>query len=147
MLPWATPESITQTASPPRSVQPFYTAHGSVLGHARACPFPIIIAPSHGGSGPPYNTCFLRPHSSPQPKRHLDRFSRFCTAYNRVSSGVGVCSSPQNCPFSWGSGPHLIRGSLSPPDSASQIASRSAQPFCTAHGRQSSYLTMGAHFP
>jgi len=42
---------------------------------------------------------------------------------------------------------HLTRGSLGPPDSASQRASRSLQPFfCTAHGRQLLYSTMGRPF-
>jgi len=40
--------------------------------------FPHKIAPSHGGMWPPSNTwLILWAHLSPQPKRHLDRFSRF----------------------------------------------------------------------
>jgi len=41
------------------------------------------------GISTPSNTWFLGPtmvpwsHQSPQPKRHLDRFSRFCRAHNR----------------------------------------------------------------
>jgi len=38
---------------------------------------------------------------------------------------------------------HLIHDSLGSPDSASQTASRSVQPFCTAHGRASLYCRMG----
>jgi len=38
-------------------------------------------------------------------------------------------SPTRKCPFSWGSGPHLIHGSLDPLESASQMASRSAKPF------------------
>jgi len=40
--------------------------------------------------------------------------------------------------------PHLTRGSSSPPDSASQTASQSVQPFsfCTAHSRMSLYFTV-----
>ena len=43
------------------------------MGH----PFPLKIAHSHGGCWPPSNTWFLEPITSPQPKRHLDQFSRF----------------------------------------------------------------------
>jgi len=43
--------------------------------------------------------------------------------------GHGRASFPNNCPFTWGSVPHLICGSSCPPDSASQMASQSAQPF------------------
>jgi len=42
-------------------------------------------------------------HSSPQPKREMHRFSRFCTAYDRkclyFTTGAPV---HQNCPFPWG---------------------------------------------
>ena len=51
----------------------------------RACwsmPFPLKIAPSHGGSVPPSNTWFLSlVYPTEHPKWHLDRFSRFCTAH------------------------------------------------------------------
>ena len=44
-------------------------------------------------------------HSSPQSKRQMDRFSRFCTAYGRkclyFTMGAPI---HQNCPFPWGSG-------------------------------------------
>jgi len=67
---------------------------------------------------------------SPQPKRQIDQFSHFCTAYGRVWSGMpGHVHSPNNCPFAWGSGPHLIHASLGPPESITQTASRSVQPF------------------
>jgi len=42
-------------------------------------------------------------HSSPQSKRQMDRFSRFCTAYGRrclyLTMGTPIY---QNCPFPWG---------------------------------------------
>jgi len=41
-------------------------------------PFPLRIAPSHGGMWTPSNTWF---HPNSQPKQHLDRFSRFCRAH------------------------------------------------------------------
>jgi len=40
-------------------------------------------------------------HPSPQPKQHLDRISRFCTAHGLYfTMGCPLC--PQNCPFAWG---------------------------------------------
>jgi len=119
-------------------------------------------------------------HASPQPKQQVDRFSHFCTAHSRVSSGMpGHVLFPNNCPFALGiwapsnicslGSPypitqtasrsvqpllhssrqsvvghvaplkitpshgdlyrHVIRGSLGPPNSASQMASRLVQPF------------------
>jgi len=44
-------------------------------------------------------------HSSPDPKRHLDRFSHFCTAHRRVCLYLYfIMAAPpsQNRPFSWG---------------------------------------------
>jgi len=42
-------------------------------------------------------------HSSPQSKRQMDKFSRFCTAYGRkclyFTMGAPI---HQNCPFPWG---------------------------------------------
>jgi len=52
------PESTTQMAS--RSVQPFCTAHDSVVGHGRACPFPPNC-PFPWGSETPSNSWFLGP--------------------------------------------------------------------------------------
>jgi len=60
------------------------------------------------------------PHQSPQPKRHFDRLSRFCTADGTASILQCAVLPPQNCPFSWsiwtlhlindswGSVPHLM---------------------------------------
>jgi len=68
---------------------------------------------------------FLGP-CSPQPKRHLDRFSRLCTDDRRVSLyfTMGRPFPSQNCPFPWGSGPHLIPGSLDPPESSTPTVSQ-----------------------
>jgi len=43
-------------------------------------------------------------HPSSQSKRHLDRFSRFCTDDHRVFLyfTMGRPFPPQNCPFPWG---------------------------------------------
>jgi len=55
-------------------------------------------------------------HPSPQPKRHLDQFSYFCTAHGRMSPSMPEhVLSPKNCPFVWGDlDPHLIYGSYRP---------------------------------
>ena len=42
-------------------------------------------------------------HPSSQPKWQIERFSHFCTAHGRVSSGIpGHVLSPNNCPFARG---------------------------------------------
>ena len=72
-------------------------------------------------------------HSSPQPKRHLDRFSRFCTDNCRVSLyfTMGRPFPSQSWPSIGGSGPpsNTVHGSLGPTESSTQTASRSVQPF------------------
>jgi len=71
-------------------------------------------------------------HSSPQPKQHLDRFSHICTTHHRESlyftMGLPFPSLKIAPSHGW-SGPHLIHGSLGPPESTTQTASRSVQPF------------------
>jgi len=60
----------------------FCTAHGRAsLYFTTRLHFPPKIAPSHGGIWTPSNTVPWA-HPSPQPKRHLDRLSRFCRAHN-----------------------------------------------------------------
>jgi len=71
-------------------------------------------------------------HPSPQPKRHLDRFSRFRTGDRRLSLHFTMERPfpPENCPFSWGDlDSHLIHVSPGPREFATQTASRSVQPF------------------
>jgi len=64
--------------------------------------------------------------ASPHPKWDLDRFSRFCIAHGRESLYFTVvCPFPWNLPLAWGSGSHLIRGSLGPPTFTTQTASPS----------------------
>jgi len=53
---------------------------------------------------------------------------------------------PQNCPFPWGHGPHIICGSLGPPDSASQMASVSVQPFLHSSQQKFPILYSGRPF-
>jgi len=67
-----------------------------------------------------------------QPKRHLDRFTHVCIDDRRVSLyfTMGRPFPPQNYPFPCADlDPHLIYGSLGPPESSTQTVSRSLQPF------------------
>ena len=59
-----------------------------------SCPFPW-------GDLDPHLTHGFLAHPSPQLKRHLDRFSRFCTDDRRVSLyfTLGRTFSLQNCAF------------------------------------------------
>ena len=60
-------------------------------------------------------------HASPQPKRHLDRFSRLCTDDRGVSLYTGLPVSPSTLPVPMlVSGRHVIRGSFGPPESGTQ---------------------------
>ena len=110
------------------------------------------IASLCGGSGRPYAMHMLPwAHPSPQPKRHFDWFSRFCTAHGRVSSGMprhdlppklplcmGICSL-QTIPILYNESPfprfHRViwtssnTYSLGPSTLTTQTASRSVQAF------------------
>jgi len=66
----------------------------------------------------------LSAHTSPQPKRHLDRFSRLCTGPRSVSILYNGLPLPMLA-----YGPHLIGGSLGLPESGTQMATWSFQPF------------------
>ena len=76
----------------------------------------VAMCTQSNSSGPP----------SPHRKRHLDRFSRFCTAHGREFPyfTVGRPFRSQNCPFASGDlDLHLIHGSLGQPEPTSQTAS------------------------
>ena len=86
----------------------------------------VAMATSLSTAGPPSNT-ILWAHRSPQPKRHLDRFGRFCTDARNLQWGT---PSPSKLPLPMGDlDSHLIHGSLGPPESPAQTASRSVQSF------------------
>jgi len=77
-------------------------------------------------------------HLSPHPNRHIDRFSRFCTAHARESlyftMGCSFSHPFSPLPLCMGDlNPNLIHSSLGPPESITQMASRSIQPFCRAY--------------
>jgi len=94
----------------------------------RRCTWTVHSYSPGGANAHPSNTCFLGPHPSPNPKGHHDRFSRFCTAHDRRSLYTLQWASPlplKIAPSHGGSETQLIRGSLGPPESKSQTASRS----------------------
>jgi len=70
-------------------------------------------------------------HPSPQPKRHLNRFRRFCTDDRRVSLyfTMGRPFPPRNCFFPWGIWTPSNTWHLGPPESLTQTASWLVQPF------------------
>jgi len=110
----------------------FCTAHGrKSLYFTIGDPF-AKIAPSHRGSGPPSYSWFLRPFQDHSPKGMT------------IGSAVFTQVTPQNVPILYngtplspsklllpigGSGTHVIHGSLDPPESSTQTASRSVLPF------------------
>jgi len=65
--------------------------------------------------------------STPHPKRHLDRFSRFCTAHRKeplhFTTGHSCPFSLKNAPFHGDLNPQLIHGFFGPPESSIQTAS------------------------
>jgi len=74
----------------------------------------------------------LSAHASPQPKWHLNRFSRLCTDDCGVSLlfTTGLPVSPSKLPLPMlASGPHVLHGSLGPPESGTQMVTWSFQPF------------------
>jgi len=126
MLPWAHPLSVKNgiiAAFAHQTAESCYTLQ-------RAATFHLIIAPptgdlnhplTHGSLYPPKSstqtaTWLVQPflHSSPQTLPIL---------YN------GPPLLPQNCPFTWRSGPHLIHDSLHQPESSTQVASGLVKPF------------------
>jgi len=113
------PKSTTQTAN--RSVQPFLPSCGRkslhyTMGTPFSRKFPFLL-----GSGP-HLTRFLGPIQAHNP--------------NSISTGSAISAQmttecpytlrwdalfPSKFPFPWGPEPHLIRGSLGPPESSTQM--------------------------
>ena len=122
-------ESAPKTAS--RSVHPFCTSYF-------VCPTRRLVTLRDGERIRPMLTPIV--HSSfdqheSAPKRNLDRFSRFFRAYSLNQTCKILCftmlkSGTDNpkMPLSVGDyRPHLTHGSLGPPESRTQTASRSVQ--------------------
>jgi len=84
-------------------------------------------------------------HPSPHPKRHLDRFSHFCTAHGRESRyfTMGRPFPLKIAPLYGEFGHHLIHYSLGPTHSASQIACWQFQPFLRSSLQRISILYNG----
>jgi len=66
-------------------------------------------------------------HPSPQPKRHLDRFSHFFAQL--TAECPGMLFPLKIAPSHGGSVPRVIHGSLSPPEPTAETASQSVQTF------------------
>jgi len=70
----------------------------------------------------------------------IRRLAKIANAFERSGQSLKIAHSP------WGSAPHLLRGSLGPPESSFKTACRSVQPFfCTAHRRMCHYIAMGRY--
>jgi len=126
----------------------FCTAHDSVVGHARACPFPLNITPSHGGSGPLPVHAFLGPSESITQTASWSVQPLLHSSWRSVIGDVGACPSPSKLPLSMGDlKPHLTRGSLGPPNLSSQMASWAGQPFMHSSWQTVPILYGGTPFP
>jgi len=88
-------------------------------------------------------------HPGPQLKRQINQFGCFCTAHGKSSLYFTMGDPlPQNCPFSWGSGPHLTQflGSIRTYHPNGISIGRFCC-FCTDDRRVSLYFTIGCPFP
>jgi len=88
---------------PKRHVDRFsssYTAHGEVSSGMPGHAFSPKNYPFAWSDLDPHLTVPLA-HPSPNPKRHLERFNRLCTAHGTASIyfTMGRPFPPQNCPF------------------------------------------------
>jgi len=107
-------ESITQTAS--RSVQPFCTAHGRVSSEMLGRVLPLKIAPFHGELNPHLTRgSLVHPTQHPKTASQLDQPF---THSSRQTVPILYNGSPSpKMPFPMGDlDPHLIHGSLGPPE-------------------------------
>jgi len=131
MPPWAHPNPNTKQHLDQLAILHSSRQRVPILYNGSSLP-PLKLPLRMGGSEPPpFNTWFLGPIQAHNP--------------NCILTGTAVCaqltaecpytwqwappSSPQSYPFPWGSGSHLIRGSLGPPKSSTQSASWSIQQF------------------
>jgi len=133
MLPWvhACPQPKQHLS---RFSHFFHSSRHGVVGHVRVCSFPEKFPPRKRRSGPHLIHVFAYPSS--QLKRHLDRFSRFCTAHRTASlyfSPGRPSPSPLKMPIPMVR-PHslnlyLTHDSLLQSELTTQTASRVVQPF------------------
>ena len=88
-------------------------------------------------------------HPSPQPKRKIDWFSRFCTDHGRVSLYF-TTGRPPPLKLTLPMGdldPYLTRDSLDPSEPKPKRHLDRLSRFCTDDRRVSLYFTMGLPFP
>jgi len=115
-----------------RSVQPFlHSSQQRVPILCNGLPFPPKIAPSHGGDlEPNLKQGSLGPpgvHTT-HPKRHLDRFSRFCLAYGlSLYFTMGRPFPHHSCSFAFGE--YTLTWISSPSESTTQTVSLSVLRF------------------
>jgi len=128
--------SAHQSPQPKRQIDRF--SH-FCTAHNRKSPYFTMgnhfpkIAPSHCGIWTLMQFMIPWGPSEPQPKWLLDRFCLFHTDDRRVSlyftMGCPFPSTPKNCPFPWGIWTPSNTWFLGPPESSTQTASQSVQPF------------------
>jgi len=121
-------ESTTQRVN--RSVQPFlHSSRAESPDTLQWAPLSTSINPSHGGCGLPSNTWFLDHMRAQNPNDMsigLAVFAQMIADYCPYTLNVFPSKLP---PCHGGSGPHVIHGSLGLPESSTQTATRSLQPF------------------
>ena len=108
-----------------RSIQPYYTDRGRVSSGMRGYALSPNNCPSPGGSEAHLTHASLDKSESIT-KRHLDRFSRFCTDDHRVSLyfTMGHPFPLKIAPSHVAIWTHLIHGFQGPPESSTHTASR-----------------------
>jgi len=130
------PLKIAPSQTAFRSVQQcLHSSRQSVVGHVGACPSPSKLPlpvgdldphPIHGFVSPP---CAHDRNGISIGSAIFAQLTAECPYWRTLQ---WAALSPQNCPFSWGTGSHishLIHGFLPPSESSTQTASRSVQPF------------------
>jgi len=122
-------ESTTQTAN--RLVQPFlHSSRQKVPILCNGWPLPQDCSFSWGGIWTPSNSWFLVPFWAHNPNSITTGWAVFAQMTTECPYALQRPFPLSKLPLSMGaSGRHLIHGSLSPPESSSQMASRSVQTF------------------
>jgi len=124
------PESTTQMAS--QSVQPFlHSSQQSVVTHVGACPSPLKIAPSHGASGPASDTWFFGSILLIIPKGISISSAVFAQLTAECPYTLQLATpSPSILPLPMGDlDPPSDTWFPAPPESSTQTASSSVEPF------------------
>jgi len=122
-------ESTIQTAN--RSVQPFlHSSRQKVAILTMGCSPKTLPLAMGNLDWIPSNTWF----SGPTLVLNLNGISIVSAVFAYTTAECHYtlqwdAPSPQNCSFHEGSGPHLIHGCLGPPESSTQMVSRSVQLF------------------